>query len=176
MRGVNGHFSLNGDHLILYTLDLDKALTAFESSQQFNLVDLGAFFIVGPLGTVGLKGHGYWGTYRQTHGGQGKIHQLVSRWKIKEGIAEALDCALATQHNRVAFSGHLNLVREQYEKVTVVLVDDKGCAKFKQSITGPCGSPEIGALSAVKTLGGPLFSFYRKTKRFVQGGQLRGFL
>ncbi|MBA3028626.1 MAG: AsmA family protein [Desulfobacteraceae bacterium] len=169
MSGVNGHFSLSGDHLILYTLDLDKALTAYESSQQFNLVDLGAFFIVGPLGTVGLKGHGYWETYRQTHGRQGKIHHLVSRWKIKQGIAEALDCALATQHNRVALSGQLNLVRERYEKVTVALVDGKGCAKFKQSITGPFGSPEIGALSTVETLGGPLLSLYRKTKRFVQG-------
>jgi AsmA protein len=169
ISSLGGHFYLQGKNLILYTMDLDQVLSAYETSQRFNLVDLGAFFIAGPLGTVGLKGYSYFDVYDQTRHGQGEIARFVSRWKIKGGIADALDCALTTQHHRVALIGHLNLARGRYENITVALVDGKGCVKFKQGITGPFGSPKIGTVSAVETLGGPIFNLYRKTKRFVQG-------
>jgi hypothetical protein len=57
----------------------------------------------------------------------------------------------------------------------VALLDDKGCAKFKQSITGPFGSPKVGAVSAVESLAGPISSLYRKAKRFIQGGKCEVF-
>ena len=86
-------------------------------------------------------------------------------------MADATDCALATHHYRVALKGKLNLVGEQYDNVIVALLDDKGCAKFKQGISGPFGSPRVGAVSAVKSLAGPFSSLYRKAKRFIQGGK-----
>ena len=67
-------------------------------------------------------------------------------------MADATDCALATHHNRVALKGKLDLVSERYDYVIVALLNDKGCAKFKQSIRGSFGSPEIGAVSAVGSL------------------------
>jgi len=171
ISGMDGVFSLRGDNLVIYTMDLDKALSSFESSQKFNLVDVGAFLVGGPLGSVALKGYRYGDVYHQTHAGKGVITKLVSDWKISEGVADAGDCALATRHNRVALQGKLNLVTERYEKVTVVLLDDKGCAKFKQGISGPFGSPQIGAVSAVGSLAAPIFDLFGKVKRFVQGGK-----
>ena len=169
MSTMAGTFSLRGDHLVIYTMDLDEVLSTYETSQQFNIVDIGAFFIAGPLGTAGLKGYGYWDTYDETRKGQGDITQFVSHWEIKEGIAEAMDCALSTQNNRVALKGRLNLVDRQYENVTMALLDERGCTKLKQSITGPFGKPEVGAVSMVRTLGGPIFNIYNKAKRLIQG-------
>jgi uncharacterized protein involved in outer membrane biogenesis len=141
LSGIEGTLSIRGDNLVIYTMDLDKVLSSYETSKKFNLVDLGAFFIAGPLGTVALKGYTYGDLYKRTLGGRDVITHFISHWKIKGGVADATDCALATRHNRVALKGRLNLVGERYENVTVALLDDKGCAKFKQSISGPFGRP-----------------------------------
>jgi len=172
---TSGTFSLRGDNLVVNTMDLDKILSSYESSQEFNLIDLGAFFIAGPLGNVALKGYHYGDFYNQTRGGQGTITQFISHWKIKEGVAEAVDCAFATPHNRVAFKGRLDFVRERYDNVIVALLDDRGCAKFRQSISGSFRKPEISAVNVAESLAGPLSNLYRKAQRFVQGGRCEVF-
>lgn len=175
IKGMDGTFALRGDNLITYNVDLDKVLSTYETSQKFNLVDVGAFFIAGPLGTVALKGYHYGDVYYQTRGGRGTITQFVSHWKIKNGEADATDCALATLHNRVALKGKLNLVRERYDNVTVALLDNKGCAIFTQTISGSFGSPHVGTVSAIESLAGPIFDLYGKAKRFIQGGKCEVF-
>jgi uncharacterized protein involved in outer membrane biogenesis len=175
LSGMDGTFSLRGDNLVIYTMDLDKVLSSYETSQKFSLVDVGAFFIAGPLSTVALKGYRYGDVYYQTQGGPGVITQFISHWKIKNGVADATDCALATHHNRVALKGKLDLVNERYEDVIVALLDDKGCAKFTQGIKGPFGSPQIGAVSAFESLAGPISHLYRKAKRFLRGGKCEVF-
>jgi uncharacterized protein involved in outer membrane biogenesis len=175
LSGMDGTFSLRGDNLVIYTMDLDKVLSSYETSQKFSLVDVGAFFIAGPLSTVALKGYRYGDVYYQTQGGPGVITQFISHWKIKNGVADATDCALATRHNRVALKGKLDLVNERYEDVIVALLDDKGCAKFKQGIKGPFRSPTVGAVSAIESLGGPISYLYRKAKRLLQGGKCKVF-
>jgi len=175
ISGMDGTFSLRGDNLVIYTLDLDKVLSSYETSQQFNLIDIGAIFIAGPIGSVALKGYRYGDIYNQTRGGQGAITQFISHWKIKDGVADATDCALSTHHHRLALKGKVNLASERYENVTVAILDDKGCAKFKQGIHGPFGSPQIGTVNAVESLAGPIENLYRKAKRFVQGGKCEVF-
>lgn len=175
IKNLNGTFSLRGDHLTTHTVDLDKILSAYESSQKFNLVDVGAFLIVGPLGNVSLHGYRYGNLYYQSQGGQGTIVQFVSHWNIKNGVADAVDCALATRQNRIALAGKLNLVNQKYEKVTAALLDHKGCAILTQTISGPFGRPQIGAANAVESLAGPVLDLYRKAKRFVQAGHCKVF-
>ncbi len=170
MSSIDGTFYLRGYNLVIHTMDLDKVLSSYETSQQFNLVDVSAFFIAGPLSTVALKGYRYGDVYNQARGGQGVITQFISHWKFREGMADAADCALATRHNRIALKGRLNLVSKQFDNVTVALLDN-GCATFKQAISGPFGNPRIGAVSAFESLGGPIFNLYRKAKRIVQGGR-----
>lgn len=175
MSSMDGTFSLRGDNLVMYSMDLDKILSSYETSQEFNLVDIGAFFIAGPLSTFAVKGYRYWDVYYQTREGRGTITQFISHWKIKDGVAHATDCALATQHHRVALKGKLNLVSEQYDNVIVALLDDKGCAKFKQGVSGPFGSPRIDAVSAMESLVGPITDLYRKAKQLIQGGRCEVF-
>ncbi len=181
LSSMDGTFALRGNNLVIYTMDLDKVLSAYETSQKFNLVDLGTLFIAGPLssvaliGSVALKGYRYGNIYNQTQGGQGVITQFTSHWKIKDGVADATDCALATHHNRVALKGKLNIVNERYDNVIVALLDEKGCAKFKQGISGSFGNPQVGAVNAVESLAGPVVNLYRKAKRIVQGGKCEVF-
>jgi uncharacterized protein involved in outer membrane biogenesis len=175
LKGMGGTMSLRGDNLITHTVDLDKVLSSYETSQEFNLVDVGAFFIAGPIGSVALKAYRYGDVYYQARGRQGTITQIISHWKIKGGVADAEDCALATRHNRVAFKGKLNLVSERYDNVTVALLDDKGCVKSKQTITGPFNNPQVGVVSAVESLGGSVMNLYRQGKRLIHVGKCEVF-
>ncbi len=168
MSSMDGTFSLRGDHLVIYTIDLDRFLSSYETSQEFNLVDVGAFFIAGPLSTFAIKGYRYWDLYNQTRGGRGDITQFVSNWKINSGVADAEDCALSTQHNRVALKGKLNLVSERYEGVTVAILDERGCSRIEQEVSGPFGSPTISAaVSAMQTLVGPVIDLFKKAQRLI---------
>lgn len=56
MSSLDGTFALRADNLVTYTMDLDKVVSKYETSQQFDLFDVGAFFIVGPLGPIALRG------------------------------------------------------------------------------------------------------------------------
>jgi AsmA protein len=56
-RSVAGNVLLRGGNLTLEGRDLDQELSRFESSQSFNLVDVGAFFFAGPVGLVVTKGY-----------------------------------------------------------------------------------------------------------------------
>jgi AsmA protein len=175
VNSLEGTFALRGDNLATYTLDLDKVLTSYASSQQFHLVDLGAYFIVGPLSTIALKGYRYGDLYLQTQGGKGTITTFVSHWTIKNGEALAKDCAFATHHHRVALKGKLDFVGERFDHVVVALLDDQGCVRYKQDINGSFSSPHIGEMSAVESLAGPFAGLFRKAKRFIQGGKCEVF-
>jgi len=175
ISSMNGTFSVKGDNLIIYTMNLDNFLSSYEKSQEFNLVDLGAFFIAGPLSTVALKGYHYADIYRQAQGGQSAITHFISFWNIKDGVAEAADCALATQHNRIALKGRVNLVSQRYENVIVALLDNKGCAKLQQKITGSFDKPQINPISAVESLAGPIIDLYKKAKGIVVGEKCEAF-
>jgi AsmA protein len=175
MSRVDGTFSLRGDNLVIHTMDLDKVLSAYETSQELDLVTLGAYFIAGPLSSIALKGYQYGDVFNQTRGGQGTITHFISQWKISDGVADAADCALATSHNRVALTGKFDLVNERYDTVVVALLDDKGCAKLKQSISGPFSSPRMSAMSRMETFAAPIYKLYRETKRLVQSGNCEVF-
>lgn len=151
---VNGEFSLRGDNLMIIGSDLDETFARFESSQHFNLVDLGAFFFAGPVGVVVTKGFDFANILQG--GGQTRIRKLVSEWEIKRGVAQALDVAMATDKNRIALQGRLNFVSEKFDDVTVALVDSRGCAKVKQTIRGSFHEPEIEKPNIFRSLSGPV--------------------
>ncbi|MDO8472344.1 MAG: AsmA family protein, partial [Dehalococcoidia bacterium] len=110
---VAGQISLRGENLTLNGSDLDREFSRFESSQNFNLVDAGAFFFAGPFGLVVTKGYNFASIF-QGSGGRSEIRTLVSDWKVERGVAQAQDVAMATNQNRVALQGELDFVNEQF--------------------------------------------------------------
>ena len=99
------------------------------------------------------------------------ILKLVSDWKIKDGIAEAEDVAFSTRESRVAMKGRFDFVNEQFDNMTVAVVDEKGCVRFSQKIHGPFLHPRIEEAGALKSIAGPIINLYVKTKKFLQGGK-----
>jgi len=175
MQSLSGEFSLRGDNLSIRAMDIDKFISKFEETQKFTFTDIGAFLIAGPLGMAASKGLSYGNVYLQTYGGPGIIRKLNSYWDIKDGVADAADCALATERNRVAIKGKLDLVNEIYNDLIVAILDDNGCSRFEQKISGPFSSPRIGAVSAVQSIGGPVLNLLTKAKSLVNGGKCEEF-
>ncbi|HUT52886.1 MAG TPA: AsmA family protein [bacterium] len=169
-RTARGKVTIQGKNLLLETTDLDQMLAKYEKSQNFNLVDVGAFFIAGPLGTLLTKGYNFGSLYQESRGGTSTVQTLVSDWKVDNGVAEAEDVALATKENRIALTGKLDFVNQQFDNVTVAVLDEKGCARFSQTIHGPFRNPLVDPVRTLESMGGPMTNLFNKTMKFLRGG------
>jgi len=160
-RSLKGQLALRGKNLLLSGRDLDQAFDRFESSQSFNLVDVGAFFFAGPLGLVVTKGFDF-ASLVQESGGSTAIQTLVSEWKVERGVARAQDVAMATKQHRIAMRGGLDFVNNRFDDVSVALVDAKGCAKVRQEIHGTFQAPVVDKPNALATVMGPALRLLKK--------------
>jgi uncharacterized protein involved in outer membrane biogenesis len=164
-RSLAGQVSLDGENIALNTIDIDDMIPSLERSQSFNLVDVGGFFLAGPLGSAIVRGYKFADFYNESHGGKGIIAKLVSVWKVGNGVAEAVDVAMATKKYRIAMKGGLNFISDRFEEVTVAVVDQRGCAVFSQKIHGPFSSPAIGKINVLGSLTGPMTSLFGEVKK-----------
>jgi AsmA protein len=171
---AKGQLSLGGKNLTLSGTDLDREFARFESSQNFNLVDVGAFFFAGPLGLVVTKGYNFASLF-QGGGGSSEIRTLVSDWKVERGVAHGQDVAMATKENRIALQGGLDFVNGQFNDVTVALIDAKGCAKVRQKITGTFQNPVVERPNRLKSLTGSARRLLKKGSDLFLGGQCEVF-
>lgn len=165
-RTAMGEASLHGENIELAIGNLDEKLGHYESSQNFNLIDVGAFFIAGPFGTVVTKGYNFAGIFKNTNGNT-QIRTLVSKWKVEKGIARAQDVALATKENRLAMKGALDFVNKEFDDVTVAFLDHQGCSRVEQKIVGPFNKPEVEKANVLVSLSGPISNLLGKAKKSI---------
>jgi AsmA protein len=173
-RTMEGQISLRGENLTFHGSDLDREFSRFESSQNFSLVDVGAFFFAGPLGLVVTKGYNF-ASVVQGSGGNSRIRTLVSDWKVERGVAQAQDVAMATSKNRVALHGGLDFADAQFDDVTVALIDKNGCAKVQQRVSGAFRHPVVEKPGVVKSLTGPALALLKKGRDLFPGGECEVF-
>jgi AsmA protein len=171
---ASGEVSLRGVNIMLYGNDLDREFARFESSQNFNLVDAGAFFFAGPFGLLVTKGYNFASIF-QGSGGSTSIGKLFSDWKVEHGIAQARDVASATRQNRMALKGRINFVTERFDDVTIALIDAQGCARVKQKIRGPFQKPVVEKPNILMSLAGPALNLYKQARAFFPGGKCEVF-
>jgi len=169
-----GDISLRGENLTLDGIDLDRVLSRFESSQNFNLVDVGAFFFAGPVGLAVTKGYNFASIF-QGSGGHSEIRRLVSDWKVERGVAQARDVAMATKENRIALHGGLDFVNEQFNDVTMATIDAKGCVKVRQKIHGSFQKPVVEKPNILMSLTGPARKLLKKGRDLFPGGECEVF-
>ncbi len=93
-RTLNGDVSLSGDDLMLNTMDVDALIPKYERSQNFNLVDVGAYFLVGPFGPVITKSYNFGSVYEESLGGKGIIKKLVSSLESRKRCCRSDRCGL----------------------------------------------------------------------------------
>ena len=174
VQTATGEISLRGRDLTLVDDDLDLTLSRFKASQNFNLVDVGAVFLAGPLGVAVTKGYNFATLFRGS-GGNSRIGTLVSEWKVEHGVAQARDVALATNKNRIALQGGLDFVNERFADVTVAVIDAKGCATVRQVISGSFANPVVEKPHFLESLAGPVLRLYKETKALFPGGPCESF-
>ena len=167
-RTLSGQVSLRGDDLVLHGLDIDEALSTVDQAQQLNLADVGAFLLAGPLGTAATKGYQFGGTSPSAAGGnESRLTRLVSDWTVRDGVAEAKDVAFATRKNRIAMKGKLDIVNERFLDVTVAVLDEKGCVKLRQKISGPFRNPQLDKVSTLESVVSPMLGIFERAKRLM---------
>lgn len=168
-RSAQGEISLRGQGLLHESIDLDRVLDMYEKTQQVSLVDMGAFFIAGPLGTLLTKGYDFGSLYEASLGGKSTIPELVSDWKVKNGVAEAKDVAFSTRQNRVAMKGRLDFVNERFDNVIVAVVDEKGCVRYRQKIHGSFRNPRVEKVNFLRSMAGPMLNLFDKAGELFTG-------
>jgi AsmA protein len=158
---ADGEASLRGANLVFDNMDLDQMLSRIESSQNFNLVDVGAIFIAGPLGLVVTKGYNF-ASILQESGGRSEIRLLVSNWKVGDGVALARDVAMATEENRIALQGGLDFVNQRFNEVTVAVIDAEGCATVQQQIHGAFRKPVVEKPNILRSMTRPALNLLKE--------------
>jgi hypothetical protein len=168
LSSMSGRLSLRGEDLTLFGSDIDATYSRYESSQNFNLADLGAFFFAGPLGIVVTKGYQFSSIVEGAESSS-TIHTLVSDWNVEDGVAEAHDVAMATSSNRIALKGRLDLVNEAFIDTTMAVIDAEGCVKVEQKIRGTFRQPVMEQPNVVRSLVGPALELLRRGAEFISG-------
>jgi uncharacterized protein involved in outer membrane biogenesis len=171
---ADGEASLRGENLALDGIDLDRVLSRFESSQNFNLVDVGAFFFAGPIGLAVTKGYNFASIFQGSEG-HSEIRTLVSDWKVERGVAQARDVAMATNRNRIALQGGLDFVDERFNDVIMATIDAKGCATVQQKISGSFQKPVVEKPNILMSLTGPARKLLKKGRDLFPGGECEVF-
>ena len=168
-RSLTGRVSLDGKNILLNNIDLDARLTSLARSQNFNLVDVGGFFLVGPLGPALVRSYSFASFLGAAHGGKTVILKLVSIWKVGGGVAEAVDVAMSTKKHRIAMKGGLNFISDRFEEVTAAIVDPRGCPVYTQKIHGSFDRPQINKVNVLGSLSRPMTNVWRSLKKIVGG-------
>jgi AsmA protein len=169
-QSASGEAGLQGKNLTLSGHDLDLEFTRFETSQNFNLVDVGAYFFAGPVGLAVTKGYNFANVIKGS-GGVSAIRAFVSHWKVERGVMHAQDVAMATNGHRMALLGGLDIANARFVDVTLALLDDKGCAEVLQKISGPFDKPLVEQPSILISLAGPAIKLLKKGRKILPGGE-----
>jgi len=170
-QSLSGQVSLNGENIKLNRLDIDSLISSLERSQNFNLVDVGGYFLVGPWGPALTRGYDFADLYKQSQGGKGVIARLASVWRVGNGVAEAVDVAMATKKQRLAMTGGLDFINARFENVVVAVVDQRGCSVYSQKIHGPFSRPAVDKISTMGSLARPLTNLLRSAKKLFAPGK-----
>jgi uncharacterized protein involved in outer membrane biogenesis len=162
----SGEASLRGTNLTLDVGNLDEELSHYRATQRFTLVDLGAFFLAGPIGLAVTKGIDY-SKVISAEGGTSQVQIFISEWHVERGIAEARDVAMSTKANRVALKGNLDFVNQSFQDVTVAVVGQQGCVVVQQKVHGSFGHPDVEKPNVVASLAGPALHLIKKASRAI---------
>jgi AsmA protein len=152
---LNGILELNGQDLTFYGFDADEIMEKFKRSQSFNLVDLGAVMLAGPVGIAVTKGTDFARILAFNSGKKTFITKLVSHWNIKNGTFNIRDAAFSTNKNRFASKGFIDFMKENLD-LELALLNKKGCSVFSQRVYGNLNTPTLGKVQVMGTILSPV--------------------
>jgi AsmA protein len=152
---MNGSINLNGTDMTLHGVDIDKVIEKYNKSQKFDLLDVGATVIAGPFGLALTKGSDFAKLALGNIGESTHITNFISEWEMVNGRISLKDVAFATEENRIAGLGWIDLSTDRME-VTMAVLDTKGCSVLKQTLSGPLDSLQHTEIKIGSTVLGPV--------------------
>lgn len=165
-QSAAGSFGMHSRELTFKGYDLDEELKDYAETQSFNLVDVGAVFLAGPVGLAVSRGYEFTGLLGDSEGTT-TIEQMVSEWTVDQGVAQASDVAFRTPRHRLALQGALDFGNVSFENLRVAVVDADGCAVVEQQITGPFHDPEIQKPNVLVAVTGPMLDLVQRGVRAI---------
>jgi len=171
LRNLNGEMTISGQDLYVYGVDIDEFLTRYRRTQNFNLVDIGAFMLAGPVGTVITKASDYAILLQLDPEKKSHIPRFLSSWSIESGRIVSRDVAFSTDHSRIAMKGGFDLINSEFIDLTLAVVDEKGCALLSQGIYGNFADPQLTSVNVVGTILGPVTNILK----LITGNQCEPF-
>jgi uncharacterized protein involved in outer membrane biogenesis len=155
VSNMNGTINLSGKNLLINGFDADEIINDFKRSQNFNLVDLGAVLLAGPVGIAVTKGSDFARLLVLNSGKSTNINELVSNWTIRNGTFEIQDAAFTTKLNRIALTGLIGFANKNID-LTIALLNEYGCSVFSQQVYGNLDDPTLGKVKVVGTVLAPV--------------------
>ncbi|MGY6588410.1 MAG: AsmA family protein [Wenzhouxiangella sp.] len=169
-----GHLQLRAEDLLIEGVDLDNELDSFAETQRFNLIDVGAVFLAGPIGLAASRGYAFTGML-DGGSGQTRIGRMRSDWTIESGHARADDVAFRTDDNRLALTGALDFNDYRFDDIKVAVLDGDGCAVIDQAISGTFDEPEIDTPNIIEIIAGPVLDLVERGVDAVAGSDCEPF-
>ncbi len=155
VNNLNGYINLSGKNLLLYGFDADEIIEKFKRSQNFNLLDLGAVMLAGPVGIAVTKGSDIASIFAFNEGELTNISKIVSNWSINNSTFIIDDAAFTTHKNRVASNGIIDFNNDSLD-LNIALVNKYGCSIFSQKAYGDINSPTMEKVKVVGTILAPV--------------------
>ncbi len=165
---LSGNVNISGDSLIFYGIDMDDLLRKYKRSQKFNLTDVTAFVLAGPIGVAVTKGGDFTRLIATNLKPEDRtyVSKALAQWSLDQGVLKTEDVAFSTAANRLAFQGNLDFANDTIPGFTVYVIDKKGCSLMEQRIYGKMDSIETGKLKIAKTLLGSVINLVNSALLF----------
>lgn len=161
---MNADIHVKAQDLRLMGLDIDKFITRFQRSQHFNLVDVGAVLLAGPVGLAVTKGSDFAMIFVNNPAEISAITELISDYSFKHGQLELSDVAFSTEKNRIVAKGWLNFISDSLD-ITIGVVNPNGCEILSQQVHGPLKEPELGKVHIIAKLFAPVSNLFKNISR-----------
>jgi AsmA-like C-terminal region len=150
MNILNGKVIISSKKMTMFGMDIDALLKSYQRTQKFNLVDVSAFLLSGPMGTVATKGSDLLklSNLKLAEMDSTFISNFIAELKISNGQLITEDVALATLKNRIAFDGSIDFVQDTIPNFTVFVLNKDGCAKIRQRFYGKTDNIQMEKVKA----------------------------
>ncbi|WP_152285407.1 hypothetical protein [Flavicella marina] len=145
-----------GRNISLSGMDLDELLENYKRSQNFSLVDVGAYAFVGPFGAIAVKGSDFTKLLRTkfTDVDSTQIQEIIFDVNLADGVISTNDVAFSTNSNRLAFFGDIDIVNDSIPNGKLVVLSEDACEVLSQRFYGSFDAVKIEEVKVVKTLMG----------------------